>query len=247
MDTLNENDGGSAPTRPSIDNFVQEAGRPLILGVWSSKGGVGKTTISTNIADTLAHHYGLRVAMIDRDTQGSLKVIKRRANELDLKTPYDIYEEMPTSIPDVDVVVFDHAPRLGEEFIPYEFTDLVLAATRPSFLDVESLKDCLEVLSAKKIQTLGVLNCFKSQISDHRATQLSRPDFSIIPERNAYPVSMRCGSGVFTAQFPKEEGRTKYPSGLKEAQAEMLALIERIGSELNIDFKKSTTPSGDNQ
>ena len=238
--------------RPTISDFVRENERPLILGGWSSKGGVGKTTISTNLADALAAR-GLKVAMIDRDTQGSLKVIKRRAAELELKLPYEIFDSPPENLIEMgfDVVVFDHAPRLGEEFIPYEFTDLVLAATRPSYLDVESLKDCLLVLKNKQIPTLGVLNCFKERISDHKATQLSHPTFAVIQERNAYPVSMRAGSGVFSAKFPKEDGRTKFPSGLKDAQSEMQDLVVRIENELNLTLSKTSAAaaveSGDNQ
>jgi MinD-like ATPase involved in chromosome partitioning or flagellar assembly len=68
------------PPRPSADIGTHRAplttfsearespnGQPLVLCVYSSKGGVGKTTLATNLSARMAHHLGLEVLLLDLD------------------------------------------------------------------------------------------------------------------------------------------------------------------------------------
>ncbi|HEY8168035.1 MAG TPA: AAA family ATPase [Candidatus Limnocylindrales bacterium] len=85
-------DDGSGPilTMPDIDGDAL-ARRALIVAVFNPKGGVGKTTISTNLAATLQMHRGQQVLLIDADT-----VTGHIANSLGLdqiETVADAWEE----------------------------------------------------------------------------------------------------------------------------------------------------------
>ena len=61
---------------------------PLIITVANMKGGVGKTTLTSNLAAFFSHRKGKRVLLIDLDYQGSLSgmlfsSIERTENEID--------------------------------------------------------------------------------------------------------------------------------------------------------------------
>jgi pilus assembly protein CpaE len=86
-------DDGSGPILAMPDDLEGNAlaRRALIVAVFNPKGGVGKTTISTNMAATLQMHRGQQVLLIDADT-----VTGHIANSLGLdqiETVADAWEE----------------------------------------------------------------------------------------------------------------------------------------------------------
>lgn len=69
-----------------------------VISVCNAKGGTGKTTVSINLAATLALHYGKRVLGIDMDSQGNLGIgfgLDPRKVEL---TTYHLLSESTSTI-----------------------------------------------------------------------------------------------------------------------------------------------------
>ena len=123
----------------------------MILGVLSQKGGVGKTTLSLNIA---AHHamQGRRVLLVDADPQGSALTWSTMRERpplfpvIGMAKP-SLHRDLPTVAADYDLVVIDGAPRvndLGRAAILA--SDLVLIPVQPSPFDVWAADDTVRLV-----------------------------------------------------------------------------------------------------
>ena len=123
----------------------------MILGVLSQKGGVGKTTLSLNIA---AHHamQGRRVLVVDADPQGSALTWSTMRERPPLfpvvgMAKPSLHRDLPAVAADYDLVVIDGAPRvndLGRAAILA--SDLVLIPVQPSPLDVWAADDTVQLV-----------------------------------------------------------------------------------------------------
>lgn len=123
----------------------------MIVGVLSQKGGVGKTTLSLNLASHW-HSEGKRVLVVDADPQGSaLAWSSARAAPpifpvVGMAKP-SLHRDLPTVAADYDVTVIDGAPRvndLGRAAILA--SDLVLIPVQPSPFDVWAADDTVQLI-----------------------------------------------------------------------------------------------------
>ena len=123
----------------------------MIIGVLSQKGGVGKTTLSLNIA---SHYAGLgrRVLLVDADPQGSALAWSSARSEpplfpvIGMAKP-SLHRDLPGIAADYDVTVIDGAPRvndLGRAAILA--SDLVLIPVQPSPFDVWAADDTVQLV-----------------------------------------------------------------------------------------------------
>ena len=123
----------------------------MILGVLSQKGGVGKTTLSLNIA---AHHaiQGRRVLVVDADPQGSAltwSTVRERPPlfpVVGMAKP-SLHRDLPAVAADYDITIIDGAPRvndLGRAAILA--SDLVLIPVQPSPFDVWAADDTVRLV-----------------------------------------------------------------------------------------------------
>jgi chromosome partitioning protein len=128
----------------------------MIIGVLSQKGGVGKTSISINVAANLAM-LGNRVLLVDADPQGS-SLAWSSARESDPLFPVvgmakpTLHRDLPEVAKDYDVVVIDGAPRvndLGRAAILA--SDTILVPVQPSPYDVWAAAETVQLIQEASI------------------------------------------------------------------------------------------------
>ena len=125
----------------------------MIIGVLNQKGGVGKTTLSLNLAAAYATS-GYRVLLVDADPQGSsLRWSSARAEDVKPLFPVvgmakpSISRELPELAKDYDVVVIDGAPRVSElGRAAIMASDLILMPVQPSPFDIWATEDTVQLI-----------------------------------------------------------------------------------------------------
>jgi len=128
-----------------------------VISMLNQKGGVGKTTLTLNVADALARQ-GLRAMVIDADPQGSA-LDWSAAREGDAP-PFPVVglatKTLNRDLPDVaegrDVVVIDGPPRTTDiARAAIIASDLVVIPVQPSPYDIWSADDVVKLISEGQI------------------------------------------------------------------------------------------------
>lgn len=148
-------DSSSAPRRLytvedvlKIYSHVQAQGekiprleRPISIAVWNNKGGVGKTTVVQHLASTLSILMGLRVLVVDTDSQSDCTYIfncNQQINEV--KETYDIQPTLRHFFGFIDV-----DPETGKETEFEADLDDVLMNLSPTLSVIPSDSDVSEL------------------------------------------------------------------------------------------------------
>jgi chromosome partitioning protein len=133
--------------------------KPLVISILNQKGGVGKTTIATNLAHGLTIHK-YKTLLVDADPQGSARDwheannaqlvpcvgLDRETLPIDLKAVWSGY----------DVIVIDGAPQIAKlSAAAIRASDVVLIPVQPSPYDVWATADLVELIKLRKEVTSG--------------------------------------------------------------------------------------------
>lgn len=191
------------------------------IGVTNLKGGVGKTTISQNLAVGLAH-IGYKVCIVDTDrNQNSLAWVGERSDDLpnllavgltDSKSLNKMVDQLDK---DHDFIVIDGTPSLSEMSTRIILaSDLLLIPILPSGHDIRSMQLFFERYEQAKefradIPAYFFLNQFSEKVKLHQSTVELLQDFGIgmlktkFARRIAYAETSITGQGVYEYSDPK--------------------------------------------
>ncbi|TQV73749.1 ParA family protein [Aliikangiella marina] len=178
------------------------------IAFWSPKGGVGKTTLALNFA-AAAYYAGHKVLVCDVDPQQSAVDV---FNEK--KLPFSVVPQEPQVMPNVDFLIYDHAPDINN--IPK--IETIIMPMRASILDLKAVNRSIRHIRDKRV--IRCINAVDTRRHDERmmAMKLYSEGAHLIKDRSIYVRSLAQGETVFQQQ--------KY--GSKDAQNELNRLLDRI-------------------
>lgn len=132
----------------------------MIISILNEKGGVGKTTLATNLAKTIKDRRDTSVILIDSDPQGSARDwhVNGDGNVLDV-----VGLDRPTLDKDVlkfkrqyGYIFIDGAPQLTQMALKAILcSDLILIPVQPSPYDIWASKDLVELIKQRQDVTEG--------------------------------------------------------------------------------------------
>ncbi len=199
------------------------------ISVWSPKGGVGKTSLSINLADCFHTYWGWSVTVIDLEPrQQSATWIHKRG-----KLPFPILTGMPNKKPQAKLAVLDFPPWMDDQLRVYlNLSKYVVIPIRPSALDYAAITQAIQdyQIEQESFEIIKVLNCLDSRRSEERAVehalkQTTQDKVAVVKNRSIYPKVIGLGLGVFSAKGEVEKSNNQQ---LYEAQAEIDSLARLI-------------------
>ena len=194
----------------------------LIITLAHQKGGVGKSTLATNLRGYFAGG-GYKTALVDIDPQGSLSKLVRTFSDQDGREPehviergsYKTYKDLLTLLEPYDIAIIDTPPYLSKELQDvFEITNVILVPCKASPLDFLVIGDTLDLIRQAKtkrkdliaavVMTMVITGTdFTTQIR----TELEKTEFPVlkaeIGNRVAYMRSLLKSNTVLGDENPK--------------------------------------------
>lgn len=212
-----------------------------VISVVNTKGGVGKSTLSINLAEAYRRH-GCRVMLIDHDFhQASTNRWRQEADQREKETCRVIVAEgdLPRLVRDFadtyDVILIDSPGRLaGGTTALISVADLVLLPIQPSALDLWTCESAINWIEERQLITGGKPDARFVMTRCNADERVNREDVEEVEatgipvlssrtvQRVAYPRTIKKGSTVF--DLPESH----------KARCEILAIFEEIQGIANV-------------
>jgi len=137
----------------------------MIISFQNQKGGVGKTTLSINVAAALAL-TGLRVLIVDSDPQGS---VRDWASVREDTPPFHvigmdrptIHRDLPEMTENYDHIIIDAPPRVSElARSAILASDCVVIPVQPSPYDVWAAKEIVAIINEATVFKENIKSVF---------------------------------------------------------------------------------------
>lgn len=206
----------------------------MIISIINEKGGVGKTTLSTNLARAI-QLSGKRVLLIDSDPQGSLRdwhAVAGEENDLPPVVAMDRatqFKDLQTLAKGYDFTIIDGAPSVKELAVAaIKNSDLLLIPVQPSPYDiwaaeslVELVKQRIEVGAPLKAAFVISRQITGTKLSTDVREALTGYELPVLEngtyQRVSYPTTAAKGGTVFD-----EDGDTPAKFEMKQLAKEVL-------------------------
>ncbi len=151
--------------RPSLGVRCSEAVQMITVAVFNQKGGVGKTTLTLNLAVEVARRRGNWVCVVDTDPQrclGDWWRLRKSEQPTLVECRLDQARQVAGVARQQGVthLFFDTAPRAASSgLLPVvRDADVVLVPTRPSAMDLRAIGGTMQFLHEANAETVAVLN-----------------------------------------------------------------------------------------
>lgn len=128
-----------------------------VLGVLNQKGGVGKTSLATNLCHVYASQ-GARVLLVDADPQSKSATRWSSAREIEPLFPVigmakpTLHKDLPAVSRNYDITIIDGAPQLAEIGRSILLaSDMIVIPVQPSPYDVWSAADTVDLIREARV------------------------------------------------------------------------------------------------
>lgn len=215
----------------------------MVISLLNQKGGVGKTTIATNLAHGL-HLRGYKTLLVDADPQGSVMDwnVSNNSSLLPVMTldRITIAEDVSKFKEAYDIVIIDGASRI-EKLVAaiIRASDIVLIPVQPSPYDVWATSDLVEMIKARQ-QLLGSPKAAFIPSILTKNTLLSRDirkdlleyGFNVFDSYTTklvkYPTAAMNGCTVYGEFLQKNDGNYEFIKMVTNASVEFDGIVEEV-------------------